>query len=381
MALTLSELTAYLLEKQYVHPDAVTDGDLSIVDTSSRHTNVMVNADPAVRLFLKQGRSDPVQPAAGWTGPGTTTHEAVVYRLFDAVTQRPRSGGRSLTVPDFLGFDPDHDMLVLALFPDATSLISYHLNTRRFPAILGTRLGAALAELHQLARGPARERPSDFIGQMPWALGFDRPGTSFYHQMSSASIQLVQMVQSSPGLREALAALRAGWRDDAFIHHDMKLENCLVLAPGASGRHTRLALVDWELADLGDAGWDIGSVFASYLNHWLISFPVTSGEEPDHYLDQARFPLERMHRALRAFWTAYVSARGWSAATADEALVRSVGYAGARLLQTACERSKYLPRVSTVVVSLTQLAENVLTRPEEAAEHLLGLSPRKGTDG
>jgi hypothetical protein len=31
-------------------------------------------------------------------------------------------------------------------------------------------------------------------------------------------------------------------------------------------------------------------------------------------------------------------------------------------------------------VCLTQLAENVLARPEEAAEHLLGVPSREGTD-
>jgi hypothetical protein len=79
---------------------------------------------------------------------------------------------------------------------------------------------------------------------------------------------------------------------------------------------------------------------------------------------------------MRAYWAAYVGARGWDATAADAALIRSVRYTGARLLQTACERSKHRSRVSTVDVCLTQLAENVLARPEEAAEHLLGISAR-----
>jgi hypothetical protein len=380
MVLALSELTGYLLDRQYVSPDAVIDGGLGIVDASSRHSNVMVSADPAVGLFIKQGRSDPVQPASGWTGPGSPAHEAVVYSLLGSLPQRRRSGGVPVIVPRCLGFDSDRDLLVLELFPDATNLLTYHARTRRFPVTVGTRLGSALAYLHEHATGPARERPSDFSGYMPWALRLDRPGMAFYRQMSNASIGLVRIVQSSPELRAALAELRADWRNDAFIHHDLKLDNCVVLAAGASGRRTRLALVDWELGNLGDACWDTGSIFASYLHHWLISFPVTGSEQPDRYLDQARYPLERMHKAMRAFWAAYVGARGWDAAAADAALTRSVRYAGARLLQTACERSKFLPRISTVVVCLTQLAENVLARPEEAAKHLLGLSPREETD-
>ncbi|MBB5085076.1 phosphotransferase family protein [Nonomuraea endophytica] len=380
MVLGLSELTGYLLDRQHVHPDAVVDGGLGMVDASSRHSNVIVRADPAVGLFIKQGRSDPVQPVTGWTGPGTTAHEAAVYALLDSLARRHPSSRASVPVPRCLGFDADHGVLVLELFPDASDLLTHHARTRRFPVTLGTRLGAALADLHEHATGPARERPSEFPGYLPWALRLDRPGTAFYRQMSNAGLGLVRIVQSSPELRAALAELRAGWRTDAFIHHDLKLDNCVVLAAGTSGRHTRLALVDWELGNLGDACWDTGSIFSSYLHHWLISFPLTGSEQPDHYLDQARFPLGRMHKAMRAFWATYVRVRGWDSATADAALIRSIRYAGARLLQTACERTKPLSRVSTVVVCLTQLAENVLARPEEAAEHLLGLSPREGSD-
>ncbi len=368
MVLALSELTGYLLDRRHIPAEAVLDGGLVIVDTSSRHCNAMVRADPAVGLFVKQGRPDPVQPVAGWTGSGTTAHEAAVYDLLGALP---------VPVPHFLGFDPEHGLLVLELLPDATNLISYHARTRRFPVTLGTRLGAALAALHDHATGPARD--GGFHGRPPWALMLDRPGTGFYRQMSQASLELVRIIQSSPPLRAELASLRDGWRDDAFVHDDVKLDNCLVVPAGRTGRHTRLVLVDWELAGLGDACWDTGSVFASYLHHWLISFPVTGSEEPDHYLGQARYPLERMHPAMRAFWTTYCDARGWDAATADDALIRSVRYAGARLLQTACERTKFLPRVSTVVIALTQLAENVLARPGEAAEQLLGVSPRGRT--
>jgi hypothetical protein len=119
MVLALSELTDYLLDRQYIHPDAVLDGDFSLAEASSRHHNVMVGAEPAVGLFIKQSRSEPVQSASGWTGPGTTAHEAAVYSLLGSLPQRRRSGGITAPVPRFLGFDPDHGLLVLELFSDA----------------------------------------------------------------------------------------------------------------------------------------------------------------------------------------------------------------------------------------------------------------------
>src|SRR4051812_39135739 len=132
MVLSLSELTGYLLDQQYVHRDAVVEGGFAMVDTSSRHSNVMVSADPAVGLFIKQDRSDPVQPASGWAGPGSTTHEASVYSLFGSLPRR-RPGEISFLAPRYLGFDPDNGLLVLELLPDAMSLAAYHERTRRFP--------------------------------------------------------------------------------------------------------------------------------------------------------------------------------------------------------------------------------------------------------
>jgi Phosphotransferase enzyme family len=377
MVLALPELTAYLLDRRYVRPAAVVDGGLTIVDASRRNHNVVVSAEPAVGLFVKQGHSSPVQPDTGWTGSGSLAHEAAVYSLLGSLPRQRRPGGASrgisAALPRCHGFDSERSLLVLESLPDAADLSSYHTRTGRFPVTVGTRLGTALADLHDRAVHAARRRPADFPGRIPWVLGIDRPGTAFYREMSNAGVQLVRILQSSPETRAALAALRAGWREDAFVHHDVKWDNCVVLTAGASRRRTRLALVDWEFADLGDACWDTGSVFGAYLGCWLTSIPVTGGESPDRHLDLAASPLVRMQPAMRAFWAAYAGARGWGAAVADAALVRSARYAGARLLQTAYERAQGAARVSATVVCLAQLAENVLVRPEEAAEHLFGV--------
>ena len=71
---------------------------------------------------------------------------------------------------------------------------------------------------------------------------------SFYRQMSNAGIELVRILQSSPRLRVALAALRSGWREDAFVHHDLKWDNCLLLPAGASVAIFEL----WENAQVGE---------------------------------------------------------------------------------------------------------------------------------
>ena len=174
-------------------------------------------------------------------------------------------------------------------------------------------------------------------------------------------------------MRQVLAELRAGWDVNAFVHHDVKWDNCLVLPSGPSGRASRIALVDWEFADLGDSNWDAGSVLGNYLSFWLESIPVTGHEVPDRYLELAGFPLDRMHAAMRAYWAAYIYSRGWDTAKANDSLVRCVRYAGARLLQSAYEQTRWMTRLDGNTICMLQLALNVMTRPLEATR-LLGLT-------
>jgi hypothetical protein len=369
--LAVPELTAYLLGRRLIGPSAVVDGGLTMVEVSRRNHNVVVSAEATAGLFVKQGRSGPVQPPAGWTGSGPVAHEAAVYAMLGSLPAR--RGGIAAALPRCHGFDAGRGLLILESLPGALDLASYQYQARRFPVTVGTRLGQALADLHERATGAARRRPAEFPGRKPWVLGIDSPGTSFYREMSGAGIGLVRMLQSSPAVRAALAALRSGWRADAFVHHDVKWDNCLMLAAGASGRRTRLALIDWEFADLGDACWDTGSVFAAYLGCWLTSIPVTGTEPAGHHVDLAEHPLDRMQPAMRAFWAAYTAGRGWGPRVAVPALMKSVLYGGARLLQTAYERAQGLARASATVVCLAQLAENVLARPDEAAGQLFGM--------
>ena len=373
--LALSEVTRYLLGRGLVEAVEVVDGHLEIVDASSRNQNCAVRTDEGHGLFLKQDLPPPAitTPVAAGSGPAPLAHEAAVYALIRSLGRGGQPRGVAALLPDCVAYDPDHGLLVLELLDGAEDLSSYHARTGRFPVTLASRLGTALADLHERALAPALRRPAHFSGRLPWALALDRPGSSLWREASNAGLELIGILQSVPEMRAVLARLRAEWRVDAFLHHDIKWDNCLVLTAGASQRSTRLALVDWEFADLGDACWDVGAVFGNYLSFWLGSIPVTGNEPPDHYLDLARHPLERMQPAMGRFWAAYVRGRGWDSATAAPAAVRCARYAGVRLLQSTYERTQHKTHLDGNDVCLLQLALNVMTRPLEAIHHLLGI--------
>ena len=174
-------------------------------------------------------------------------------------------------------------------------------------------------------------------------------------------------------LWQRLDELRQDWRGEALIHYDGKWDNWLVLAEPAPRRTTRLKMVDWEFAGLGDPCWDIGTVFMDYLSFWLLSIPITGEAPPERFMELSRYPLERMQPALRAFWQAYVQHVSLDATTSYHWLLRAVKYGAARLVQIGFEQMQTSMQLTGPIVCLLQLSLNILRRPHEAAVYLLGI--------
>ena len=85
-----------------------------------------------------------------------------------------------------------------------------------------------------------------------------------------------------------------------------------------------------------------------------------------------------MTAAIRACWDGYADEVGITAGEADQLLCRAVGYAGARLVQTAFEASQYLQQLTSGAALHLQLAFNVMGSPQDAATRLLRIPLRSG---
>ena len=126
--------------------------------------------------------------------------------------------------------------------------------------------------------------------------------------------------------------------------------------------------MDWELAGPGPAEFDVGAVLADYLRSWVGSIPMVEPGAPGRLASRAGHPLNRMQPAVHAFWSAYKRAN-----PSGPSLRRVVQLAAVRVLQSAVESAQSLASPSAHVVTLLQLADNMLREPEEAALTLLEL--------
>jgi hypothetical protein len=358
--LVQSEVARYLLLKGLITTESIVDGNLQVVESSRRNQNWKVINQGGASYFLKQG--------IGSNKAETVTHESIVYQLFSADPGK----GRLRHMPRFISFDSDHRVLILELLSDAKDFREYHTGGRFSTAFAG-ELGRVLSEVH---REPHRDirAESNFSARLPWVLGLHRPNLSIFRDASNANLQLIRILQNVEGFPQTLDRLRQQWKVDGLIHNDIKWDNCLAIREPRSARKPKIKIVDWEFAGLGDRCWDVGAVLSNYLSFWLLSIPITGPEPPERFVDLARYPLESMQPALRAYWSAYAKGMELGDREASEWLLRSVSYAGARLVQTGFEQMQFSTRLTGNLVCLLQLSLNIMQRPYEAAVQLLGLS-------
>jgi len=349
MMLPQSEIAGYLLSLGLIKPRAVVEDGLTVVDASRRNS-----------VFIATTRFGPthVVKQAGPRSVLTLRHEAAVLRMLE---RGPEFAG---CVPTVVHEDQDLCLLVLRSPASARDFTMQHV-TGRFPRVTARGLGRLLASLHELdPRG--LEGPCD--ADRRWGLSLLEPTHQEMLDLSIAARDLVSRLQGNEAMIDRLSRLAEVGHQNAFVHGDLRWENCLATAAPGSRRRTRVALVDWELAGRGESGLDVGTVLGEYLGAWVGSIPIVDIVDPGRLLSHARYPLRRMQPAITAFWSAYCRAT-----SSPPQLRRVVELAAVRLLQTAVERAQVLSAPSAHLVLLLQLADNILQQPENAATTLLGL--------
>ena len=129
-----------------------------------------------------------------------------------------------------------------------------------------------------------------------------------------------------------------------------------------------MLLVDWELAGAGAPEFDVGTVLAEYLSSWVGSIPIVEPGDPGRLVPA---PAIRSSGCSRPYSGS--GPRIGRDAGAVPKLRRVIEMAAVRLLQSAVERAQGLGTPTAHVVTLMQLADNMLRQPDHAAASLLGL--------
>ena len=174
------------------------------------------------------------------------------------------------------------------------------------------------------------------------------------------------------------------WRPETLIHGDIKSDNILVAAPldGGESEAQWLWIVDWELVQIGDPAWDLGSALHDYLILWTSSMPLRPDRSVAEMINQARYPLSVLRPAIRALWQGYRAAAGLDVpgnkSGADALFRRAVAFSAARLFMAALELAHEQEELPVQSVLLIQLGVNILADLDSAQFQLYGIPPETG---
>jgi len=326
-----------------------------VADVSRLNRVFLVTAEDERCLILKVGE----RPEAG-----VPREARVLQRLWSLGDE-----ALSAFVPAVVGYDEAERVLILEAAPDARDLARHHAGGR-FSRVLAGQAGQALARLHELSPGVLRGLSGEV--DPTFALRVHEPDWEAISDMSAAAIELTRIIQSSDELCTRLDDLLSSWSEESVIHGDVRWDNCIAVRDAGTHGWTRLRLIDWEHSAPGDPSLDIGAFLGEYLRAWLQSIPIVDPEDPGRLLGNARLPLRRMRPALRAFWDAYTRHRRSCPGELGRRLHRATLFAASSVLMVALEQAQTLAELRPGVLGLVRLSENILRRPDEAADHLLG---------
>ncbi len=344
------------MERGLLSTDAVVDGQFRVDDVSHLNRVFLVRTEPGPDYVLK---------VASAGDSGRVAREASVLKRLAAADV---AGALRERLPTAVAFDEQNGVLTLDATKDAQHL-GHFQRPGRYPRALARETGRALAALHRL---PA-EVTADLEGIANWA------ATALVHELdlaqmqtlSAGSLQVVRLVQHLDGLDALLEELVTEHAEQTTIHGDVRLENLLAVRRGVSGRRTRVQLIDWEFASVGDPAVDVGAFLGEHLRVWLLTFSRVT----DAALQRSRAELIRLQPAVAAFWVAYARDRQLSATALNAILRRGVRYAGARLIGVAVEEAQSQSELSSSLEDTVRIGAEILRRPEQAGPQLLGLRP------
>jgi Phosphotransferase enzyme family len=356
------EVIAYLLERRLLRSEHIVDDTLRVWDASRRNRNYKVVCNNGPSFVLKQ--------AEGPSSIVTLGREAAVYRFFKSVD----NGTLARYLPRFHHYDEANHILVVPVISGSESMVSYHGRRGQLSVTLARALGKALAALHMLTRTGPVPRLGSHVQPLSFPVCW--PNMATYLASSWASLEFLRILQESDDLCDWIDRVRMKWEPQVLFHGDMRLDNCIVYG-NSSPRPTRILLVDWEFAGIGDAWWDIGAVLAEYLSFWLNSIPVGGDVPAACAVGLAGHRLRGFVPAIRAFWQAYKRSLPGECAPTSASIVNAVEFGAVRLVQIGFEQSQLVDRVTAKAVALLQLAYNILRRPREAAVQLLGFDLRE----
>ena len=366
--INIDNVVPYLLEHKLINVKSIVDGDLQIFDISRKNRNIRLMRKNNTSLLLKQSIQNDISSSIA------LKREALLYALM----QNDENFSALVDItPRIHDFDEDKNILITE-FVKGYSWNEYVYSSKNL-AIEEKNvsiLGKILATYHNAFEKMIFSQKLKFL---PKTFSFEQllihPGPEIFSNLSQANLKLLKIIQKDPKIYDLLEEIFSNWNSQTLIHGDLKFDNIIISLNEEKDIESanKTLLVDWELANIGDPAWDVGSIFQEFIRTWLSLLPITGTESAEELINLSKESFQNMQKSLRLFWNSYCKVVDKSAKEINELLVRATKLSAARLIQSAYEMLHSQIDLNNLEVYMVQISLNILNNINNAIIHLLGI--------
>lgn len=352
-------ITDYLVRRgQLTHKELVS-GSLQVVNHTRRNQNYSVRRkDASPSFFVKQLKNRDSRLVESFR------QEANLHRL---ILQHDDFKALARYVPECIGYDARNELLVFEFLQQYRTIFELRSDPEFSREAFAAQLGAVLADIHHNMGRQTRANPQPgqpFPCTTPWVLMLHNMPVTVDETVTQGMVDYVALLRTNPAVVQLLKDVRASWQINSLTHNDLSWSNIIY-----SDELSTLKLIDWELADLGDAAWDVGMVLQNFLIQTVLT---NSGfNQPVQQAQAWMVPLTSAHAELSAFLGTYLQFRQFSAYEQVEFLQRAIRCGAARAVLSGYENHHAIQELLPVSQSILDFALTLYCDSTQVAHTLL----------
>jgi len=363
-SINIDNVIGYLLLNKLLDTKSIVEGDLEIFDISRKNKNIKISNSINSGLFLKQANPYVINSSV------IIKRESLLYAIMQTENE---FASLADIAPKIRDYDEKNNIMITELVPGYSwnQYISQEPNIKLDKDLVAS-LAKAVATFHHAFENVSITKKE--LHFLPKAFAFENllihPGPEIFVDLSQANMKLLKIIQRDPRVYDTLEELSASWNPKTLIHGDIRFDNIIITVQNGKRRNI---FTDWEMANIGDPAWDIGSIFQEFIRSWLYMLPITGTEEAQQLLEMSKDSLQSMQYALRIFWNEYIQVIQKDPYDTNELLLKSSKFCAARLIQSAYEMLHSQAELNNLATYMVQIGLNMISNISKATIHLLGI--------
>ena len=352
--------------------DSTKQNQSTVESLAAKNFNLLVTFPDNYKLLVKQERHNLEGETAG--------EFKSEYRIQEWLEQFPKQKSLRPFLPELLYFDAENSIIVFRYLDDYRDLMDFYAKESSFPLEISSAIGTLLATIHRDTYQQENHRQffeseanSQGGNQVPRLIkGLERITPEIFSSVPGDALKFFALYQRYDSLGMAIAELGNAFTPACLTHNDLKLNNILLHTDWEQTDESIIRLIDWERNSWGDPAFDLGTLFASYIQIWLASLVISKSLSIEESLGLAMTPLEEVQPSIAALTKAYLETFPEILKHRPDFLIRVVQFTGFALIQQIQAMSQYQKSFGNTGIAMLQVAKSLLCRPERSLPTVFG---------